>query len=278
MDNIEKTVFISYRREGGLPWALLIYKDLDAHDFDAFFDYESIGSGNFEQKIIVNIKSRAHFLVILTPSALDRCNEPEDWLRREIETAISVNRNIVPLFFKGFDFSDPSVSKYLTGSLKKIKSFNGLRVHEDYFDEAMERLRTKFLNKALDGILYPVSEEAQKEVEKRKLAIAQIINRGETKFSGFDVSTFKRISSDTPKSTTENIIDLSKLKTPTCAYCHKPFSFPYAPWRGESVFCDSCNSRYHRSCGHSLLNAQGTHICVNCGQPIDSSKFEYPQV
>ena len=53
-----------------------------------FFNYKGIGGGDFEQIILTNIKSRAHFLVLLTPSALQRCTEPGDWLRREIEAAL----------------------------------------------------------------------------------------------------------------------------------------------------------------------------------------------
>ena len=64
MESIEKTVFISYRRKD-ISWALLVYKDLDAHGFDVFFDYISIASGDFERIIISNIKARAHFLVVL---------------------------------------------------------------------------------------------------------------------------------------------------------------------------------------------------------------------
>src|SRR5688572_7685569 len=114
MGRIEKTVFISYRR-ANLPWALAIYQDLTYHGYDVFFDYLSIDSGNFERAILENIKARAHFLVILTPSALERCNEPGDWLRREIETAIDEYRNIVPIMLESFDFGSPLVMQALTG-------------------------------------------------------------------------------------------------------------------------------------------------------------------
>src|SRR5574342_1283376 len=106
MASIEKTVFISYRRKD-ISWALAVYQYLTKHDYDVFFDYTSIASGDFEQIIVGNIKARAHFILILTPTALDRCSEPEDWLRREIEFAIDEQRNIVPLFFKGFRFGIP---------------------------------------------------------------------------------------------------------------------------------------------------------------------------
>jgi hypothetical protein len=169
MMNIEKKVFISYRRKD-ISWALLVYKYLSEKGFDVFFDFESIPSGDFEQTIIGNIRARAHFVVILTPTALDRCNKPGDWLRREIEMAISEKRNIVPLFFNGFSFGTSSVSKKLKGGLVTLPKYNGLSVPADYFEPAMEKLRTQFLNVALDAVLHPISDEVQKIVDAQKMA------------------------------------------------------------------------------------------------------------
>ena len=169
MARIEKTVFISYRRTD-VYTALAIYENLKNQGYDVFFDYRSISSGDFEQIITSNIRARAHFLLILTPTVLDRCNEPGDWLRREIEIAIDEKRNIIPLFFNGFRFGDPSVSKMLTGKLGNLGRYNGLNVHEDYFDEAMHRLRTQYLNKPLNTVLHPVSTQVQKVVREEQVA------------------------------------------------------------------------------------------------------------
>ena len=75
MGRVEKTVFISYHRTSA-PWALAIFKDLGRT-----------------------------FLVLLAPSTLDRCRDPEDLLRREVETALDTRRNIVPLMLESFDFT-----------------------------------------------------------------------------------------------------------------------------------------------------------------------------
>jgi formylglycine-generating enzyme required for sulfatase activity len=174
MPRPEKTVFISYRRKD-ISWALAVYHYLTKHAYDVFFDYKSIPSGDFEQIIVGNIKARAHFLVILTPTALDRANEPGDWLRREIENAISERRNIIPLFFDGFNFGAPSVSEKLTGKLGRLKRYNGLEVPSGYFDEAMERLRGRYLDVTLDAVLHPVSEEVQKKVKEHQVAANQAI-------------------------------------------------------------------------------------------------------
>jgi hypothetical protein len=71
------------------------------------FDYNGIASSDFEVVILGNIVARAHFLVLLTPSALERCDDPAAWFRREIETAIDNRRNIVPLMLSVGSQSDP---------------------------------------------------------------------------------------------------------------------------------------------------------------------------
>jgi tetratricopeptide (TPR) repeat protein len=169
MGRIEKTVFISYRRSNFYT-ALAVYQDLTAHGYDVFFDYQSIDSGDFEMVITENIKAKAHFLIILSPSALERCNEPKDWLRREIEMAMDQKRNIVPLMMEGFDFSNPSVKQALSGKLTALNRYSGLRLVADYFFEAMEKLRRRYLNVALEDIrLHPLDPETKEITDTNKV-------------------------------------------------------------------------------------------------------------
>jgi tetratricopeptide (TPR) repeat protein len=169
MERVEKTVFISYRRTN-VPWALNVYQDLKHNGYDVFFDYEGIGSGDFESIILGNITSRAHFLIVLTPSALERCGDPGDWLRREIETAIESKRNIVPLMLEGFSFGTPSIANQLTGTLATLKDYNGLGLSAEYFWAAMEKLRNKFLNVPLSAVLQPASRLARQAATEQKTA------------------------------------------------------------------------------------------------------------
>jgi Flp pilus assembly protein TadD len=169
MARVEKAVFISYRRTN-VPWGLAIFQNLTQHGCDVFFDFQGIASGDFEGVILENIKARAHFLVLLTPSPLERCGEPGDWFRREIETALDTQRNIVPLVLEGFDFSWPTISSQLTGKLEALKRYNALRVPFDYFDEAMNRLREKYLNVPLDMVLHVASKSAQQAASNAQAA------------------------------------------------------------------------------------------------------------
>ena len=171
MARIEKTVFISYRRTN-FPWALAICQDLTQHGYDVFFDFTGLSGGDFEAVILENIHARAHFLVLLTPSALERCGEPGDWLRREIEAALDSRRNIVPLMLEGFDFGTPSISSELTGRLAVLKQYNAMSAPPEYFDAAMAKLRDKFLNVPLDAVLHPASLAAQQVATEQKDAVA----------------------------------------------------------------------------------------------------------
>ena len=171
MTRIEKTVFISYRRATGSVWALAISKDLTQHGYDVFFDFQGIASGNFEQIILQNIRARAHFLVLLTPSALERIDEPNDWLRREILTALEERRNIVPIMLEGFDFATPAIGKWLVGSLAQLKGYNGLTVPIEYFEEAMNRLRSKHLNIAVEAVLHAPSTVAEGAATEQQEAV-----------------------------------------------------------------------------------------------------------
>ena len=170
MDRVERTVFISYRRGSSSLWALAISQHLTHRGYDVFFDYQTLASGDFEGVIIENIRTRAHFVVLLTPSALERVGEPGDWLRREIEAALEHRRNVVPLMLEGFDFATPSIGTHLTGTLAPLKSYNGLSVPVEYFDAAMDRLMTKHLNVALTQVRHPASLVATEAAKTQQVA------------------------------------------------------------------------------------------------------------
>jgi hypothetical protein len=171
MPRIENTVFLSYRRTN-VAWALAIFQSLTHHGYEVFLDYDGIGCGNFEQAILDNIRSRAHFIVLLTPTALEESQRPDDWLRREIETALDLERNIVPLLLEGFDFRSPSIAGQLTGRLAALTRYNALEVPAGFFDEAMTRLRNMFLNVPADVVIHQASPSGKQVAANQKAAAA----------------------------------------------------------------------------------------------------------
>jgi tetratricopeptide (TPR) repeat protein len=106
-------------------------------------DVESIDAGQMDTIIFNQIAARPYFLVVLAPGSLDRCNQPGDWLRAEIEHAMDYDRIIIPLITSNFSFND--VLPLLTGKLEKLHRYQALNIPHDYFEAAMERLRTRYL-------------------------------------------------------------------------------------------------------------------------------------
>lgn len=162
---IDKTVFISYRRTNSYQ-ALAIYQQLTALGYDVFYDVESLRGGDWKQAILENIRARAHFLIVLTPSAVERFNEPDDIMRLEIETAMQTKRNIIPLFFDDFDFR--AASSHLTGQLANLSAYNGLNVPTQYFKYAMQALHEQRLQQDIDTILHPASTQAQRYADQQQ--------------------------------------------------------------------------------------------------------------
>jgi len=155
MADKDKTVFISYQRKVSAFLARAVFANLKDHGFDVFMDVESIDSGTFDTVILNQIAARAHFIVILTPGTLERINEPGDWLRIEIERALELKRNFVPLNSSDFRFED--AKPYLTGKLEDLPRYNSIPIHHAYFEEGMVRLRERFLKEPVYASISPTS-------------------------------------------------------------------------------------------------------------------------
>lgn len=86
-ENMEKNldVFISYRRSNGSQLASLLKVHLELRGFTVFIDVERLEAGKFDNNLLQSIRQARHFLLVLTPNALDRCkgdNEQKDWVHR----------------------------------------------------------------------------------------------------------------------------------------------------------------------------------------------------
>ncbi len=165
MADPNKTVFISYRRSVSRFIARSIFMDLKANNFDVFMDVETIDSGEFDKIILSQIGARAHFVLVLATGSLERLNEEDDWLRREIETAMDMGRNVIPVMVDDFNFT--GTEEYLTGKLAELPRFNGLRLYFDYFEAAMEKLRNRYLKQPMDGRIVPTPDKDKGLVQQK---------------------------------------------------------------------------------------------------------------
>ena len=90
---------------------------LENRGFKVFLDVDEIGSGRFPDQIKQAIEECRDFILVLAPGTLDRCVEEGDWVRREIEEAEQLGKNIVGVALPGFNM--PS-SDSLPSSMRDI--------------------------------------------------------------------------------------------------------------------------------------------------------------
>lgn len=185
-------IFISYRRDGGFEMARLLYDRLQDMGLNVFFDLEELRSGKFNVKLFGAIDDSSNFLLVLPPNSLDRCKNEDDWLRIEIEYAISKRKNIVPLMMKGFEWPSD-----LPETLKGLHLYNAVQMSREYFQASIDRLLSMCVNvNAGGGKKTHMEKDVREEnkyftydnrTERRRLNTQQKLMRG------FDAPAYDKV-------------------------------------------------------------------------------------
>lgn len=125
-------VFISYRRNGGVATAKLIY-DLLKEEYDVFYDHAELRTGDYKKKIKSYIENATDVLFVLTDGCFDGCvevvdqNEEEVFFLNEIKWAIdSLNKSVAEAEERG---EEPNKSIIL------------LRINDFSFPRGKEKLQ-----------------------------------------------------------------------------------------------------------------------------------------
>lgn len=118
-------IFISYRRDGGAQYARILQLMLTQRGYKVFLDYDELTDGKFGEHIQDAIKEAPIFMLVLSQDALVRCKNEGDWVRREIQLAISEGKHIIPVnpdgSFNGIPEDIPD----------NIKEYVGTHQHSD---------------------------------------------------------------------------------------------------------------------------------------------------
>lgn len=165
---IKYDVFISYRRKDAEAHARMLFNDLSAAGYSAFYDHISLGAGNFVHNIEAAVKQCQDFIVILSQEALgERIFDPNDTMRREIATAFSHNKRIIGIILSGFD----GFPKDLPEELAQLPHINCLYAKMEYYEAMLSRLMSgQFLSsqphraKQVPAALQPNKAEALAQI------------------------------------------------------------------------------------------------------------------
>ncbi|KAJ8971857.1 hypothetical protein NQ314_000519 [Rhamnusium bicolor] len=134
-DNMDKSldVFVSYRRSNGSQLASLLKVHLQLRGFSVFIDVERLEAGKFDNNLLQSIQKAKHFLLVLTPNALERClgdHERKDWVHRVDE---------------------------LPEDMRQVCHFNAVRWIHDYQDACVDKLerfmRGELNSRCGDGLM-----------------------------------------------------------------------------------------------------------------------------
>ncbi len=129
-------LFISYRRKS---WSFThrladeLRKRLDA---EIFVDMDGVDDTNFEKSILGHLRdSQAVLLVISEHTFADRVHRDDDWVRREIREALTLNIPIVLVCVEGL--LPPSG---LPDDIKEVSQKQGINFYPDYFTPGIDKL------------------------------------------------------------------------------------------------------------------------------------------
>jgi hypothetical protein len=86
---------------------------------------------------------RAHFLLLLTPGALDRCAKEGDWVRQEFEMALKRNRNIVPVCEESVDLG--KLSKQCPVPMKQLFDYQIMTIRHSAFESDIRTLIERYI-------------------------------------------------------------------------------------------------------------------------------------
>jgi len=110
--------------------------------YDVFIDVESLRSGNVDVNLMREISTRRHFVIVLSPEAVQGFAIEDDWLLKELRCAFESNLTIIPFLVGGFDFR--AYGQTPIPEMEKLRDFHGIEHAGPYFTVALEKL-TRFL-------------------------------------------------------------------------------------------------------------------------------------
>lgn len=142
------TIFISYRRGDSAPYAGRLSDRLVAR-FGAeavFMDIDDIALGADFPRVLAETLARTDVLLVLigpgwlgarAPDGNPRLDDPRDYVRFEIETAIRLGKRVIPVLVGGAAM--PGAAQ-LPPQLAPLSRYNALEIGDARFDQDVERL------------------------------------------------------------------------------------------------------------------------------------------
>ena len=169
-------IFISYRKMDTLTQAGRLHDSLNNHfgRGSVFYDNENLEPGEpWPESLEKNVKEAKIVLLLCkdpdtwlgkTPTVPNRIDDPEDWVRKEIETALQRNKIIIPVLF-GEENALPAADD-MPDSLKSIVDLQNHTIRETHWNDDVKPLVQQLeKNGVIQNILFLNTHLTQNLVE-----------------------------------------------------------------------------------------------------------------
>lgn len=163
----EKTVFIGYRRDAiGRAFARSIREALTHRGYDVFLDVDNLDAGKWAEQLSREVPRRAHYLLMLTPGALDRCTALGDWVRREYELAVQHDRNIVPVAEESVDLG--KAREAAPDAMRGVFAHQIATIRHATFNADIENLARRYVSPEKAPKPPPIAQASPREHDRPK--------------------------------------------------------------------------------------------------------------
>lgn len=192
-------VFISYRRDGGSDFARMLYNELKQRGLNVFFDYEELNEGLFNEKLYQAIEKSKNFIVVLSPNALDRCVNEDDWVKLEIFHAMNIKKcEIIPVRLPGFEYPDN------LGDISDFKYIQAVTYsrfyHPESVDKVLHRLKNVQISDEVSSGIEGLQEVGRVDnkyiTDKNRLKEIRRLGSQKRILKNFDSEVYERVLSE----------------------------------------------------------------------------------
>eukprot|EP01047_Picozoa_sp_COSAG01_P001626 COSAG01_NODE_38_length_33931_cov_75.163632_3_plen_477_part_00 len=151
-------IFVSYRRTG-LATARSVKQALEMRGYHCFMDFEALTVGNFQKELESALQGTPIVVVCLTPGSLTkdarwpgagRAEEGSiDYLQREVDLALAMNKLIIPVRTPDFEI-EKEFNEVTPSTIKELRNLNIVELSNDYFDPSIDKIHTCIENRMKD--------------------------------------------------------------------------------------------------------------------------------
>ena len=187
-------VFVSYRRSDGKSFAKTLNLAFKNEGFRCFLDYSDLEGGDFRRQLQDAVVDAPVFVMVMTPDYFARCvkkvetadgktvfepNE-DDWVRREIDLALSNGKIIIPINMNGILKGTPDYLDEDFGNRVSSHQFSSV-YDDDTFDSSFAGMLAKNiwnrfskLEKPTDKAMVTVATDADCKLMKNNQLLATL--------------------------------------------------------------------------------------------------------